>query len=105
MPSADFILDTYASNVAIGAVLSQIQDDREKVIVYLSKVLEKPERNYCVTRRELLAVIKSVEHFYHYLYGRKFLIRTNHTVLHWLMSFKNLEGQVARWIDRKATGV
>ena len=95
-----FILDTDASNVGLGAVLSQIQDGQEKVIGYFSKTLSKPERNYCVTRRELLAVIKSVEHFYKYLYGRKFLLRTDHAALQWLLKFKNPEGQVARWIER-----
>lgn len=47
-----FILDTDASNHGIGAVLSQIQDGTEKVIAYISQVLSKSERNYCVTRRE-----------------------------------------------------
>ncbi|XP_076247766.1 uncharacterized protein LOC143187432 [Calliopsis andreniformis] len=97
---ADFILDTDASNVAIGAVLSQVQGGQEKVIAYFSKVLGKAERNYCVTRRELLAVVKSVEHFHHYLYGRRFLVRTDHAALRWLMSFKRPEGQIARWIER-----
>ncbi len=95
-----FILDTDASNIGIGSVLSQMQDGQERVIAYFSKVLSKPERNYCVTRRELLAVIKSVEHFRKYLYGRKFLLRTDHSALVWLLRFKNPEGQVARWIER-----
>ena len=42
----------------------------------------------------------SVENFHHYLYGRKFLIRTDHAALRWLLSFKNPEGQIARWIER-----
>ena len=98
--NGNFILDTDASNVGLGAVLSQIQDGQEKVIGYFSKTLSKPERNYCVTRRELLAVVKAVEHFYKYLYGRKFLLRTDHAALKWLLQFKNPEGQVARWIER-----
>lgn len=68
-------LDTDASNLTVGDVLSQIQDGQEKVIGCFSKVLSKPEQNYSVTRRELLEVVKSVEHFYKYLYGRKFLLR------------------------------
>lgn len=95
-----FILDTDASNMAIGGILSQVQDGKEKVIGYFSKVLSKPERNYCVTRRELLAAVKSMEHFYKYLYGREFLLRTDHAALKWLLQFKNPEGQVARWIER-----
>lgn len=100
LPTGEFILDTDASNVGIVGVLSQVQDGQEKVIGYFSKVLSKPERNYCVTRRELLAVVKSVKHFYKYVYGREFLLRTDHAALKWLLSFKKSEGQVARWIER-----
>ena len=69
-----FILDTDASNVAIGAVLSQKQGDQEKVIAYGSKALSKEERNYCVTRRELLAVIHFIEAYRYYLYGKPFIV-------------------------------
>ncbi|KAG5886026.1 hypothetical protein JTB14_023667 [Gonioctena quinquepunctata] len=100
LPKGKFILDTDASNVGLGAVLSQIQEGQERVIGYFSKTLSKPKRNYCVTRRELLAVVKGVEHFYKYVYGRRFLLRTDHAALKWLLQFKNPEGQVARWIER-----
>lgn len=86
-----FILDTDARNYAIGGVLAQIQNGQEKVIGYFSKVLSKPERNYSVTRRELLAVVKANEHFYKYLYGRKFLLRTDYASLQWLLKFRNPE--------------
>ncbi|GBM89267.1 Retrovirus-related Pol polyprotein from transposon opus [Araneus ventricosus] len=64
----DFILDTDASNEGIGAVLSQNIGNEERVIAYFSKSLGKPERNYCVIRKELLAIVKSIEHFHHYIY-------------------------------------
>ncbi|GBM57168.1 Retrovirus-related Pol polyprotein from transposon 297 [Araneus ventricosus] len=78
----EFILDTDASNEGIGAVLSQKIGKEESVIAYFSKRLGKPERNYCVTRKELLAIVKSIEHFHHYLYGRE------------------PEGQIAHWIQK-----
>ena len=54
----EFILDTDASDNGIGAVLSQIGDDgKEHVIAYGSRLLTKPERRYCVTRKELLSVV------------------------------------------------
>lgn len=95
-----FIVDTDASNTGIGGVLSQKKGDQEVVIAYFSKSLSKPERNYCVTRRELLAVVKTLQHFSKYLLGRKFHLRTDHAALKWLLHFKNPEGQVARWIEQ-----
>ncbi|KAJ8396456.1 hypothetical protein AAFF_G00017620 [Aldrovandia affinis] len=94
-----FILDTDASNVGVGAVLSQPSDSREQVIAYYSHALNKTERNYCVTRRELLTVIAILWHFRPYLHGTRFFVRTNHTSLTRLLNFKNPEGQVARWLE------
>ena len=94
-----FILDTDASNESIGAVLSQCQEKTECVIAFASKSLSKPERNYCVTRRELLAVVTFVKYFRHYLIGRKFLVRTDHGSLRWLFRFKEPEGQIAQWLE------
>ncbi|CAC5369319.1 unnamed protein product [Mytilus coruscus] len=94
-----FILDTDASNVGMGAVLSQIQDGEERVIGYFSKTFSKSERNYCVTRKELLTIVSAVKNFHHYLYGRSFTVRTDHGSLRWLVNFKNPEGQLARWLE------
>jgi len=93
MEEEEFTLDTDASNHAIGSILSQTQEGQGKVIAYFSRMLNKSERNYCVTRRELLAIVSSIKSFHHYLYGRKFLIRTDpsHVSHRWLMSFKELE--------------
>ena len=100
-PSRDdlFILDTDASNVGMGAVLSQVQNGVEKVICYFSKTFSKSERRYCVTRRELLAVVASIKNFHHYLYGKPFKVRSDHGALRWLLNFKNPEGQLARWFE------
>lgn len=43
--------------------------------------------------------MSSIKHFHHYLYGKDFLVRTDHGALTWLLSFKNPEGQVARWLE------
>ncbi len=97
--NAPFILDTDASNCHLGAVISQIQDEKERVIAYYSRTLNKAERNYCITRKELLAIVAAVKHFHVYLYGQKFLVRTDHGALTWLMRFKHPQAQVARWIE------
>lgn len=94
-----YILDTDASMNSIGAVLSQIQDGEERVIAYASRTLSKSEKNYCVTRRELLAVVFYVKHFKAYLLGNNFLIRTDHSALQWLRKTPDPIGQQARWLE------
>uniref|UniRef100_A0A3B1K245 NACHT domain-containing protein n=1 Tax=Astyanax mexicanus TaxID=7994 RepID=A0A3B1K245_ASTMX len=76
-----------------------VQDGSECVIYY-SRRLDKAERNYCVTCRELLAVVESLKHFRAYVYGVPFLLRTDHASLQWLMRFREPEGQLARWLSR-----
>ena len=95
-----FILDTDASDRGIGCVFSQEQGGEEHVIAYYSRTLSRPERNYCVTRKELLAVVASIAQFHHYLYGRRFIVRSDHASLQWLMHFKQPEGQTARWLQK-----
>ena len=94
-----FVLDCDSSNVGAGAVLSQLQNGEEKVISYFSQCLSRSERQFCTTRKELLAVVKAVKHFNHYLIGQQFTVRTDHGSLQWLMRLKNCEGQIARWIE------
>lgn len=65
-----YILDTDASNVGIGAVLSQIQAGEKKVFSYASKKLDCHQQRYRVTRRELLAVVTFINQFNHYLLGQ-----------------------------------
>jgi hypothetical protein len=98
-----FILDTDASNYAIGAVLSQIQDGVERPIAFASRSLSKSEKKYCITRKELLAAVHFVKYFKQYLYGRQFTLWTDHSSLRWLMNFKDPEGQLARWMDVLST--
>ncbi|CAC5420078.1 unnamed protein product [Mytilus coruscus] len=98
-PEKEFILDTDASGTGMGAFLSQIDDNKEHVIAYYSKSFSKAERQYCVTRRELLAIVMAVKYFHYYLYGVSFLVRTDHGALTWLTNFKNPEGQLARWLE------
>ena len=97
--TGEFILDTDASDQAIGAVLSQVQNDVTRVISYGSFCLSPAQRNYCTTRKELLAVVRFTRQYRHYLLGRPFLLRTDHHSLTWLMRFKQIGGQLARWLE------
>ena len=73
--------------------------DEEKVIAYASRLYSKAERNYCVTRRELLAEVYFCRHFRQYLLGRNFLIRTDHSFT-WLRLTPDPVGQQSRWLKQ-----
>ena len=96
-----FVLDTDASDIGIGAVLSQVDaTGSEVVIAYTSRMLSRPELRYCVTRKELLAAVEFIHHFWQYLLGRDFTLRTDHSLLVWLRNFKEPEGQLVRWLEK-----
>ena len=101
--TGQFILDTDSSGWAAGAVLSQVQDGSEKVIGYFSKALSKTEQEYCVTRKELLAVVLALENFNPYVYGREVILRTDNAAVSWMKSLRAPTGQTARWLERIQT--
>ena len=99
--SLPFTVQTDASAHSVGSVLSQIDPtEGEKVICYLSRSLNKAERNYSTTERECLAVIFAVEHLRPYLEGTRFTVVTDHHSLVWLFNLKEANGRLARWILR-----
>jgi hypothetical protein len=98
-PNGRFILDTDASDTAVGAQLSQIQDGCERPIAYASNALTPEQKRKCTTSKELLAVVTFTRQFRHYLLGRRFTVRTDHSSLVWLMRFKHIQGQLARWLE------
>ena len=98
-----FILDTDASDSSVGAVLSEVQDDRERVIAYMSKAINIHERSYCVTRKELLAVIVAIQNFHTYLYGKNAFLRKYNVSMSWMKSLRRSTGQVARWLQELCT--
>jgi RNase H-like domain found in reverse transcriptase/Reverse transcriptase (RNA-dependent DNA polymerase) len=94
----EFILTTDASETGIGAILSQIDDNGvEKMISAFSKNFDKHQLNYSVTDKELLAVVKSINHYRHYLLGKEFLLKTDHKALTYLWETKNPTSRLLRW--------
>ncbi|KAA3679460.1 uncharacterized protein DEA37_0005708 [Paragonimus westermani] len=99
-PSAGpFILNTDASDLAIGTVLSQKSVNGEVVFAYASRRLDKREMHYCTTRREMLPLVYFLEHFHPYLLGKPFKVRTDYQALQQPCNFREPEGQVARWLE------
>jgi len=64
-----YVLDTYASNTALGTVLQQEQNSKLHVIGYASRTLTPAEARYCITRRELLGVIFGLKKYRQHLLG------------------------------------
>ena len=98
-PGVPVYVDTDASDVAIGGVISQKIGGQERPIAFFSRIMNDAQRNYCPTRRELLAVVATLQHFRHYLLGAEVILRTDHHSLKWLRTFKRPEGILARWIE------
>ena len=95
--TGQYILDTDASNFSLGGVLSQIQDDVERVVAYCSHALRPSQTRYCTTKHEMFAVSMCIQ-FRSYLLGAKFTLRTDHMSLVWLHRFKDTQGMMAIWL-------
>ena len=96
-----FFLATDASQDAVGAVLSQMEDGKDRVVAYYSQKLTATQRKWSTYDRELWAIVSSVRHFRHYLRGQEFTILTDHQPL---LSYgkapiqDDSSGRRARWI-------
>ena len=84
------ILDTDSTDVAYGSVLSQLVEGQQRPIAFVSRFMSPTQQNYCSTRRKLLAVIASLQHFRHYLLNVPVILRTDHHSLKLLRTFKKL---------------
>lgn len=89
-----FIVQTYASNNAIGAILS---NGNGLPIAYASRSLNKGEKNYPVIEKELLAIVWAVKYFRPYMYGRPFKILTDHKPLVYLFSMKDPSSRLMKF--------
>ena len=94
----EFLLETDASGLGLGAVLAQKQDDGlVRPIAYASRTLQPHENNYGSTEMEALAVVWAVKHFRHYLYGHRCQVYTDHEALKSLLNTPHPSGKLARW--------
>ena len=78
--ATEFVLQTDASGVGLGAVLEQ----DSHVVAYASRTLSCSEQQYSVIQQECLAILYALKQFRHYLLGRQFKILTDHAPLQWL---------------------
>jgi len=99
-PERKFYVETDASNFAMGAVLSQ-KDENEKLhpCAFISKAFKNAELRYTIYDRELLAVVFALKEWRHYLMSAKepFTIYTDHINLKFPRKPQELSPRQIRW--------
>ena len=93
-----FTLETDASGLGLGAVVSQTQEDGKlHPIAFASRALSPCEKNYGITELETLAVVWAISHFKPYLYGRDVMVFTDHSAVCTILQNPHASGKHARW--------
>lgn len=92
-----FTIQTDASDVASGSILTQVIEGEERVIAYQSQRFSDVETRYASVERETLAVLHAVRKFRPYIEGQKFTVITDCSALQWLSKLKNPTGRLSRW--------
>ena len=102
-PAAPTILTTDASDVGVGAMLSQVQNGKEVPIAFASSTLTPAQRNYSASEKEAWAVVWACEHWEKYLLGRHFTLQTDHSALKTMLvnrGSRRESSKFHRWLER-----
>ena len=94
--SKPFQLQTDASDMGVGAVLSQGGDQDQPIAYFSRKILDR-ERNYSTIEKECLAIVLGIKAFATYLVGKPFILQTDHYALTWLQTFQDKNMRLTRW--------
>ena len=93
-----------ASAKGLRACIEQKHENEWHTIAFASRFLNKHESRYSTNELELLAVVWSLEHFKHYLFGTEFTLQTDHrallTALNENRGNKTYQSRLTRWVDR-----
>ena len=92
-----FFLQTDASDRGVGAVLMQMGSEQKMPIAYASRKLKPSEEHYATIEKECLAIIWAIQKFHNYLYGREFILETDHHPLVYLNKTKMSNPRLMRW--------
>ncbi len=100
-PTKPFRIEADSSDFATGAVLSQVllADEKWHPVAFFSKSLSPVERNYVIHDKEMLAIIRSLQEWRHFLEGAEHQVEiwTDHKNLEYFASAKQLNRRQARW--------
>ncbi|XP_076460112.1 uncharacterized protein LOC143293089 [Babylonia areolata] len=94
--SKPFVLRTDASAVGLGALLLQDHGMGPQPVACASKKLNAAERNYPTIERECLALVWGIQKFEPYLYGKPFVVQTDHAPLQYLDRARTVSGRLTR---------
>lgn len=95
--SRTFYISVDASFYAIGAHISNEKPPKDRPIEYYSKSLNDAQINYATTHKELLAIVMAIERFRHYVWGKHFVIYTDHEALTYLFNQTKPGSRLLRW--------
>ncbi|MBW0550254.1 hypothetical protein O181_089969 [Austropuccinia psidii MF-1] len=100
-PSLPTIIETDASDYALGAVLSQVNDSGKHPIAFDSCKLFPAELNYEIHDKELLGIVWALKGWREFLLSlsNSFEVSTDYSSLQYFMSFKVLTRRQARWTE------
>jgi len=103
-PICQIVVETDASDFAIGAVLSQVIDERLHPIAFHSRKMDKAEINYDIHDKELVAIVAALKEWRRYLEGAHHQIQmyTDHKNLEYFTTTKILNRRQARWAQELA---
>ncbi|XP_078232326.1 uncharacterized protein LOC144583105 [Pogona vitticeps] len=94
----EFIIYTDASNSGVGAVLCQEDENGDQhPVSYLSRKLQKGERHLATVEKECLAIVYAIQKAKPYIWGRHFILCTDHSPLQWLKTMKTHNSKLMRW--------
>jgi len=93
-----YVLDTEASDYRVRCVLTQEQPGKTyKPVGYWSRPITGAEKNYSKTEKECLAVVWALFMLRPYVQGTRFIVRTDHSALRWMLHMEGAHGRLACW--------
>ena len=96
--NSSFCLTTDASDVSLGYILSQKdENNKDRVVAYGGRSIRPEERKWTVTEKECLAVVEGIKAYRQYLSHRPFTVYTDHKALQWLNNMKDPSNRLGRW--------
>jgi len=103
-PMHQIVVETNASDLAVGAELSHVMDGRLHFIAFYSSKMDKAEINYNIHDKEPITIVAALEEWRCYLEGshHQILIYTDHKNLEYFSTTKIFNRWQARWAQQLA---